>query len=654
MALFFSRKQKAHKSYAVAEHDTRLEDYLDDKLQSTIDLDNVDSLLASVERQHAQLQSQLDEATKELEEARQTTQHRQTSLGAQISEFQALQKSIDVRLQIVASSDAPDEALRRLEQPMRQLHKVDLACRYLVLLQDVDATRQEAISHLPASPKAALEPYTGLRQLSIRLKELQGPADEAATHLVNYVAGVTDALWDEMKKTMRKELEAVLSKHNWPKVDPESLVDEQWLQCFEKLVDLQVPEVLYTRGVVTLLPIDVMAHIFVKEFRFHFMSDRPTSSPQSMANHCFPWFVALVEKWEFFLRDNFGSILASKFTNTEAAAKMVYMDPACAFVAAMLPVLGEKVAAVVDEAVHDPAFLSRTMTQLMAFDETLRSSFSYDGGDVEKGWAGLTADVLDRHFDRWLQAEKDFALDRYRTIIGSADARNIDYEFAGACKTKPTYGAVRIVDLLRSVTAQYEKVKRFSHQLRFLIDIQLCILDEYHDLLKGSLEAYQSITSTVGRTLHGVTKEQLAALEGTGVFETLCKVYGSADHIVKTLMDWSNQELFVTMWERLQDRAKTSGNQENLAGGMSYEEVKDHTSSAVGSDRDGGVLFDETIAAFNQRKSRAREFLGEALVESHYKAFRAYVHKAQWTTITDDATEGELLASFSHAWKECC
>ena len=522
--------------------DIRVEDYLDDKLQSTTDFEHLDTLISSVEFQRSQLQTQLDDASKELEEARQLGGDRQAALNNQIDEFERLQHSIDVRLKIVAASDAPDEAIRRLEQPMKQLHKVDIAHRYLVLLQDVQTLSSAARSHLPQSPKAALEPYTALKQLTLRLKVLQGAADEAAAHLVAYVESVTERLWDDMKKTMWDELEAVLRKRGWPNVDPESEVDGEWLQCFEKLIDLQAPEVLYSPGVVALLPVDVMTQIFVKEFRFHFMSDKPTSSPQSIGTHCFPWFLALADKWEGFFRENFGPILAAKFSNTEVSDKMVYMDPVCAFVTSLLPAMREKVASTMTEAVKDPAFLSSLMSQLMTFDENIRFTYNYDGGDVENGWPGLTSEVLDAYFDTWLQAEKKFALDRYHAIMAPPDARNIDYDFAGPGKTKPTYAATRVTDLLKSVTAQYERVRRFSHKLKFLIDIQLNILDEYHGHLRGILEAYLSITSTVGRAF-GVTKEQLAALEGTGALETLCKVYGSADHVANTLKEWSNEEV---------------------------------------------------------------------------------------------------------------
>lgn len=621
------------------EPDIRVEDYLDDKLQSPTDFEHLDTLLSSIELQRSQLQSQLDDASRELESARRSTADRHASLMAQIDEFQALQKSIDVRLQIVAASDAPDEAIRRLEPPMKQLHKVDLAYRYLVLLQDVEHLRQAARSHLPADPKAALEPYTSLKQLSLRLKELQHQADGAAVHLVTHVEAVVERLWDDMKKTMWEELEAVLTKRGWPNVDPDSEVDAEWLQCFEKLVDLQVPEVLYSLTPVTLLPVDVMAQIFVKEFRFHFLSDKPTSSPQVIGAHCFPWFLALVEKWEDFLRDNFGPILASKFGDTTVARKMVYMDPVCAFITSMLPVVREKIEVTLSETEGDTVFLSSLLSQLMTFDENIRFTFTYDGGNAEDGWDGLTSEVLAKHFRLWLDAEKKFALERFQAIMAAPDARTIDYDFASSGKTKPTFASVRVTDLLRSVTTQYERVRRFSHKLRFLIDIQLTILDEYHDHLRGTLEAYLSITSTVGRAF-GVTKEQLAALEGTGALETLCKVYGSADHVVNTLKDWSNEEFFVTLWEQLQARAKVKvggEDQSNLAGGMSYDQVKGRTSAAVGSEEDGGVLFDETIAAYSQRRKRAEEFLSEALVSSQRKAFKAYLHRPHWSTIADDA-----------------
>lgn len=520
--------------------ETRLDDYLDDKFQSTTDLESLDELLANVELQRNQLQSQLDDAVKQLDEARRTTDDRQGALLAQIEDFQKLQHSIDIRVKIAAESDAPNRAIARLQTPMKKLHTVDLAQKYLTLLQDVEKLREEARSHLPDSPKAALEPYTKLKQLALTMRSL---SENEGLHLIDYVENVTEALWNEMKKTMSAELDAVLTKRHWPNVDPSSEMDDEWIACVEKLIDLQMPEILHSESAVSLLPIDVMTKIFVAEFRFHFLSDKPTSNPQALATHCYPWFITTIEKWEDFFRDNLSHLLASKFHDTPAATKTVYVDPVCALITSLLPVMREKIHDVAQGALKDAAFLSGFISKLLTFDDNIRTRFNYVGGDPDKGWEGFADSILAEHFDTWFQAERAFALERFETIMESQDARKIDYDFAVTGKMKPTYAAVQITDLLRSVTAQYERLRKFKHKIRFLIDIQLDILDAYHDRLRGSLEAYQSITSTVGRALHGATKEQLAAVEGTGALETLCKVIGSADHIANTLTEWSDEQV---------------------------------------------------------------------------------------------------------------
>lgn len=69
---------------------------------------------------------------------------------------------------------------------------------------------------------------------------------------------------------------------------------------------------------------------------------------------------------------------------------------------------------------------------------------------------------------------------------------------------------------------------------------------------------------------------------------------------------------------------------------MSLEQVKDRTSNAVGSGSDEGGLFDETIAAYKLRRRAAGDFLVSALVESHNKAFKAYIDRAHWTPASNE------------------
>jgi hypothetical protein len=79
---------------------------------------------------------------------------------------------------------------------------------------------------------------------------------------------------------------------------------------------------------------------------------------------------------------------------------------------------------------------------------------------------------------------------------------------------------------------------------------------------------------------------------------------------------------------------------------MSIEDVKSRTSSAPSKVEGDGALFDETVSAYTLRRRAAEDLLVSALSASHTKAFRAYTHNVQWTTIGESAVLGESSCSF--------
>jgi hypothetical protein len=70
----------------------------------------------------------------------------------------------------------------------------------------------------------------------------------------------------------------------------------------------------------------------------------------------------------------------------------------------------QKVDSVLSGIGKDPRLLSKFIKQLLNCDETIRDTFDYNGGNLEFGWKGLTWDVLEKWFDRWIDGERDFAL----------------------------------------------------------------------------------------------------------------------------------------------------------------------------------------------------------------------------------------------------
>lgn len=118
----------------------------------------------------------------------------------------------------------------------------------------------------------------------------------------------------------------------------------------------------------------------------------------------------MISKWEPFLRVNVAPVLAAHFRGNNLAGNTLYVDPVSAFITALLPVLRQKVNSVLEGIGGDPKLLSKFIKQLLNFDQTIRDSFDYNGGNLELGWKGLTWDVLDTWFNTWIAGEKEFAL----------------------------------------------------------------------------------------------------------------------------------------------------------------------------------------------------------------------------------------------------
>lgn len=96
------------------------------------------------------------------------------------------------------------------------------------------------------------------------------------------------------------------------------------------------------------------------------------------------------------------------------------------------------------------------------------------------------------------------------------------------------------------------------------------------------------------------------------------------------------------IWNHLQDRAKVTRVEDNLVGNMTYTEVKDCTSEAVGSLEEGSV-FDVAINDFEKLRNKAENLIGGALKYKFPANFSQYLSKPEWQTI-DDAPLSSRLA----------
>ncbi|GAB7365850.1 hypothetical protein MBLNU230_g7181t1 [Neophaeotheca triangularis] len=635
--------------------DARLGDYLDDKLQSAADLQTLDSLLDNVKEQQELLKKQLNDARRDHDEAQTKSQQHVSELQAKADAFRKEQSDIDRRLLIVTQSETSDEAVEKFEASMARLRKLDVAAGYVELLKEVEALCSECTSQLGKSDEAALEPYRRLQHLVNALRPLQEAAEGAAPHLLDHIAQRVYALRQTIQRSFSEDLEKTLKKMEWPKVTATVPLafQKEWEKNVGRLLDLQKPELeglehatshgqLHTDKPV-LLPLEVMAKPLEQRFAYHFSGNKQTArldKPEYFLTHT----TDVIANYSEFVQNSLQGLLVQRFRGTDLAFVPAYIDATSAFVTALLPMIRRKLASTASQVTSQPNLLSHLVHEVIAFDTVLHETYAYSPASPSLPWQGLAHYLLDTlgHFPLWLSVERDFALSRYNAIISSTDSHDLDYDSVSSTATKPSKATIRVNDLMETITDRYKPLSSFSQKLRFLIDIQISIFDQFHSRLHSSLEAYMAKTAPIARTLSTVTKEEQEALRGVKGLDYLCRVFGSADYLERAMRDWSDDIFFIELWEELQFRARNRDTiSSKLESGL--QELQAKTSAALVpsdeiNDITQGALFDETASAYQRLRVRSESILTETLTQQLQESLRPYLRTNTWATLSSSSS----------------
>jgi hypothetical protein len=547
---------------------------------------------------------------------------------------------------------------------MEQLRKLDIATGYMELLKEVDGLRSECVSQLGKSDEAALEPYKRLQHLVTSLQPLQEAAEGAAPHLLDHFASQVQELRQTIQTSFSADLEKTLTKMNWPKATdtiPLAL-QKEWSTNVGRLLNLQRPELEDTEHGTghnsqdteppVLLPLEVMARPIEQRFTYHFSGNKPTNrldKPEYFLSH----ITDLISTYSSFLDNALQPLLVQHFRGSDLAFTPAFIDATSAFITALLPMLKWKLQSFASQVSSQPQLLSHLVHEVMSFDTTLQDTFAYSPTSPSVPWRGLSYFMLDTCgcFNQWLAVERDFALSRYQSIIDTPDSKELDYDSVPYDATKPTKAAIRVNDLLDTITDRYRTLASFSQKLRFLIDIQIAIFDQFLGRLRSSLEAYVTITSSIGRRMQGVSKEDQSELYGVKGLDHLCRVFGSSEYLERAMRDWSDDVFFLELWEELQDRVKTRDRVSRNLGEL--QEIKQKTSAAVGGDESNGelqgALFDETATSYQNLRIRSESVLVETLTYNIREALRPYARVATWASLSSTTAGGAISAELEPA-----
>lgn len=486
---------------------------------------------------------------------------------------------------------------------------------------------------------------------------MQDAAEGAAPHLIDHIVKVVHTLRDRIRLAFSADFDKTLTKIGWPRTDiavPPG-VEKEWNVNVGRLLDLQMSELITGENLnrnktskeepFVLLPLEVMVRPLQLRFDYHFSGDRPTNrldKPEYFLSHV----LDLLSSYSGFFQTHLQPLLLSRFRQTDLVFVPAYIDASSALITALLPMLQRKLSSVLPQLVSQPQLFSNLVHEIMLFDTSLQEEWNYAPLSPSTPWRGLAHHILEKqsYFTRWLAVERDFALSRYDAIISDRSAGELDYDSVSVSSTKPSKAALRVNDLLETVTDRYRTLSSFSQKLRFLIDIQIAIFDRFHQRLHESLEAYLTRTSTVARTVHGVSRDDQTDLAGVKGLDRLCRVFGSAEYLEKAMRDWSDDVFFLELWEELQYRAASKV---PIKGDLRMSEIASKTSSSIGGtqDDDGylqGALFDETAASYQRLRMRSEGIISDMLVHNVRDALRPYTRINPWASLSSAGGGNEL------------
>lgn len=541
---------------------------------------------------------------------------------------------------------------------MSKVRSLEIAQGYLEILQQTNTLSDQVRDNVAEHPDISLKAYTRIRELWQHVKNAQTAAEGAAPQLLYMLEQTSKQLYTTLKDAIEESLRQTLEQMRWPGKELNLLgnIREKWDRETRLLLELQDPDLIEAFADVdirnrtippdpiVLLPLGVMVRPLAVRFRYHFYGDRPTNrldKPEYFLGHV----LDLVERHSGLMSDVLGPLLDERAMESEAL-ESIYTDGVSAFITALLPMVEAKCLSFLPQVSQQPQLLSHFMHELMEFDTALRDVWGYIPiPRVVAEWKGLSWKMLNTHgyFETWLKVEKDFALSRYRSIRDAPDSNQIDFD-ADSKQTKPTKGAIRVNDLLETITDRYRGLASFSQKLKFLLEIQLSIFDDYHSHLHGALQAYIVSSHTAGRLLQGQSEGEAFGLKG---LEALSKIFGSAEFLERKMLDWSDDVFFLELWDELQYRAKAnSGADTSIGTGLKVEEVASKTSTTINSsqtddslDTDGSGLFDQTASAYQRLRTRSEGEMVRFFDHNLKAALRPYINFDKWSSLSESPSD---------------
>ncbi|KAL1916497.1 uncharacterized protein VTP21DRAFT_5688 [Calcarisporiella thermophila] len=508
-----------------------------------------------------------------------------------------------------------------------ELQTLERTRYYLRLLVSAEHLKSQSLQLVEKTPRKALKPYSQLVKLEDMLrKHLKESWPRLREHLVD----VRKSLWEDLKKILSGNFRKVLESIQWPapmKPPFTQLTAEKWeafQQAFLDLLLLQQPTIPDEGPAIELpplLPIEVMVEPIGVRFKYHFDGKRPTNRIDKPE-----WFFSYILTS---IRDH-NIFLSTKIQDIVDEAGYGVYDTRNDFVRGLLTLVEGKLERTLPNLLETPSYLSHTVYETLLFDQTLREFHQYYPPGTDDWQGGCVEVITGRHewFSAWFDMEKEFALSRYREIIESPDAWELQYEEVEEYEElRPTRSAEALMTLLEIITDRYRQLPSFDQRIHFLMEIQIHLLSSYRARIESAVDAFDTLNSAFVRAVPGSLNEQ--ARTSTGGVEGLKRLtrwISSAKYVSRILQVWEEEPFFIELWQELSERAR----KRTSHGLFEMTEGMDRRSAEVKEEEEESI-FDEMIVAYEKIYSRIEQIMVESATRDFTSLLKSYRSKRDWS-----------------------
>jgi hypothetical protein len=235
------------------------------------------------------------------------------------------------------------------------------------------------------------------------------------------------------------------------------------------------------------------------------------------------------------------------------------------------------------------------------------------------------------------------AMNRYYEMLGAKDAWSMtddttesDDATSHNNDVRPTVSARQLKALVEQVTDRYSPLPNFTHRTRFLIDAQIPLLEGYYSRISSSLDAFESLSSSLVRAVPGALGTAsngnsggrlTAGVEG---IMRLCKALVSARYISTAMDVWGEDlvrssgyilqpinhviQFFLELWTEINHKASLRARAETHP---SLPDLNNTSSDAV-----DGTIFEELVQQYEKLVIRTEEMIVQQIcteVEAAWK-----------------------------------